>query len=177
MRKKRNYFLSYHHEYDQGYVKILRSSKEGMRIADYSLKENISSLTDEKIYQIIREKMRSCSVTIILIGEMTGHRKWIDWEIWASLRGYKNNKNPLKSFKPKGLLAIYLPTKSHSIPERLQQNIDSGYAVSMNWRNIERDLESKINYAIWKRDNTTHKIKNTLEKVDRNYLNFLGFKI
>jgi len=177
MQKKRNYFISYHHKYDQSYVNALRKTKKGMKVVDYSLKDDISNFTEEKIYQIIRNKMRSCSVTIILIGEMTGHRKWIDWEIWASLRSYKNNKNPLKSFKSKGLLAIYLPTKRHSVPERLQQNIDSGYAVSMNWRNLERDLEGKINYAIWKRDNANHEIKNSLEKVNRNYLSFLGFKI
>jgi len=169
--------MSYHHDYDQDYVQELRKVKKGMKVADYSLKEDISNLSDEKIYSIIRNKMRTCSVTIILIGERTGHRKWLDWEIWASLRGYKNRKDPKKSFKPNGLLAIYLPTASHSVPKRLQENIDSGYAVSMNWRNLERDLERRINYAVWKRDNASHEIKNSLEKVDRNYLNFLGFKI
>tara|TARA_R110002072_G_scaffold24847_3_gene83946 strand:- start:1085 stop:1621 length:537 start_codon:yes stop_codon:yes gene_type:complete len=175
--QSRNFFVSYHHDYDQGYVKKLHQIKQGMKVADYSLKEDISEYTDEQIYNVIRNKMRACSVTIILIGERTGHRKWIDWELWASLRAYKNSRNPKRSFKPKGLLAIYLPTASHSVPERLQANIDSGYAVSMRWKNIERDLESKINYAIWKRDNTSHQIKNNLKRFDRNAFNFLGLKI
>ncbi|MCK8479072.1 TIR domain-containing protein [Psychroserpens algicola] len=175
--KERNCFVSYHHEYDQKFVQLLRQIKKGMKISDYSLKDDISHYSDEKIYQTIRKKMRSCSVTIVLIGERTGYRKWLDWEIWASLRGYKNSKDPKKSFRPNGLLAIYLPTKNHSVPRRLQENIDSGYAVSMNWRNLERDLESKINYAIWKRDYASHEIKNSLERLDRNYLSFLGFKI
>lgn len=176
-RKIRNCFLSYHHEYDQKYVRALRKATEGMKVADYSLKNDISQYTDEQIYKAIRNKMRACSVTIILIGERTGHRKWIDWELWASLRGYKNSKDPRRSFKPKGLLAIYLPTESHSVPKRLKANIDSGYAVSMRWKNIERDLESKINYAIWKRDNASHEIKNNLERFDRNAFNFLGLRM
>lgn len=175
--QSRIFFVSYHHDYDQAYVKKLREIKQGMKVSDYSLKVDISEYTDEQIYSVIRNKMRACSVTIILIGERTGHRKWIDWELWASLRSYKNSRNPKRSLKPKGLLAIYLPTASHSLPERLQANIDSGYAVSMRWKNIERDLEGRINYAIWKRDNASHKIKNNLERFERNAVNFLGLRI
>ena len=174
--QSRNFFVSYHHEYDQKYVK-LRQLKQSMKVADYSLKEDISEYKDDQIYKVIRNKMRACSITIVLIGERTGHRKWIDWELWASLRGYRNNKDPKRSFRPKGLLAIYLPTASHSVPERLKENIKSGYAVSMRWQNIERDLESKINYAIWKRDNASHEIKNNLKRFDRNAINILGLKI
>ncbi|UAB82853.1 TIR domain-containing protein [Zunongwangia sp. SCSIO 43204] len=176
-KKTRNFFVSYHHGNAQKYVKALRKFKQGMKVADYSLKEDISEYTDDEIYTIIRNKMRACSVTVVLIGERTGYRKWIDWELWASLRAYKNSRNFKRSFRPKGLLAIYLPTTSHSVPERLQTNIDSGYAVSMSWKNIERDFESKINYAIWKRDHASHEIKNHLERFDRNAFNFLGFKI
>src|SRR5690606_23280758 len=125
VKKARNFFVSYHHDNDQKYVKALRKIKQGMKVADYSLKEDISEYTDDEIYTTIRNKMRACSVTIVLIGERTGHRKWIDWELWASLRAYKNSRNFKRSFRPKGLLAIYLPTDSHSVPERLQANIDS----------------------------------------------------
>lgn len=173
----RNFFVSYHHENDQAYLRRLRLLKQGMKVADYSLKDDISEYTDEQIYQVIRNKMRACSVTIVLIGERTGHRKWIDWELWASLRGYKNSRDPKRSFKPKGILAIYLPTSSHSVPERLQANIESGYAVSMRWKNIERDLQSKINYVIWKRNNASHQIKNNLERFERNTYDFFGIKI
>jgi len=176
-KQSRNFFISYHHDYDQKYAKALNKARKGMKLANYSLNSDISEYTDEQIYKVIRNKMRACSVTIILIGERTGHRKWIDWELWASLRGYKNSKNPKRSFRPKGLLAIYLPTASHSVPKRLQANIDSGYAVSMRWKNIERDLEGRINYATWKRDNASHVIKNNLEHLNRNAFNFLGFKI
>ena len=177
VHKSRNFFVSYHHDFDQKYVTELRKVKRGMKVADYSLKTDISEQTDNQIYKIIRNRMRTCSVTVVLIGERTGHRKWIDWELWASLRGYKNSKNPKKSFKPKGLLAIYLPTSTHSIPERLQANIKSGYAVSMRWQNLERDFESKIKYANWKREHASHEIRNSLDRLDRNAFTFLGIKI
>ncbi len=176
-KKQRNCFVSYHHDNDQKYIEDLRSVISYMKVADYSLKEDIGELPNEEIYQIIRNKMRNCSVTVVLVGSKTGHRKWIDWEIWASLRPYKNNTNPFKSFKPNGLLAIFLPTETHSIPPRLQDNIDSGYAVSMRWKNLERDFESKVNYAYWKRNHIPHQIVNSRERSSRNNINFLGLKI
>ncbi len=176
-RQLRNCFVSYHHERDQKYINKLRRVITNMQIADYSLKDNIGHLTDDTIYKKIRAKMRNCSVTIVLIGERTGHRKWIDWEIWASLRSYTNPYEPLKSFKPNGLLGIYLPTESHSVPDRLKDNIKSGFAVTMKWENIERDFESKINYAYSNRINKLNQIRNSRERVDDNYWNFLGFKL
>ncbi len=175
--KVRNCFVSYHHDKDQKYLIKLRNVIGGMMVADYSLKDDIGHYSDETIYKKIRNKMRSCSVTIVLIGERTGHRKWIDWEIWASLRSYNHPYDPYKSFKPNGLLAIYLPVESHSVPERLKDNIFTGYAVKMNWKNLEADFESKVNYAYWNRTNNVHNIDNSRERDDRNSWDLLGFKI
>jgi hypothetical protein len=176
-KKTRNCFVSYHHERDQQYISDLRKVITHMKVADYSLKDDIGHLTNETIYKKVREKMRNCSVTVVLIGERTGHRKWIDWEIWASIRGYNHPYEPLKSFKPNGLLGIYLPTVSHSIPDRLKDNMESKFAVSMKWENLERDFESKVNYAYWNRTNVDYKIDNSREKLDNDYSNFLGFRI
>ena len=176
-KKLRNCFVSYHHEYDQKYLRKLRRLIGEMKVADYSMKHDIGDYTNETIYKKVRQKMRSTSVTIVLIGERTGHRKWIDWEIWASLRGYTHPYDTLKSFKPNGLLAIYLPVDSHSVPNRLQDNIDSGYAVRMKWDNLERDFESKVNYAHWSRTNIARKIDNGRERMDSNYWDVFGFRI
>lgn len=176
-KKTRNCFVSYHHERDQKYISKLRKVITEMKVADYSLKDDIGHLTDDTIYKKVREKMRSCSVTVVLIGEQTGHRKWIDWEIWASLRGYTHPSDPYKSFKPNGLLGIFLPVESHSVPNRLQDNIDSGFAVSMKWENLERDFESKVNYAYWNRTNVPRKIDNSRERMEEDYWDFLGFRI
>ena len=176
-RKIRNCFVSYHHERDEKYLLKLRNVISGMKVADYSLKDDIGHLTDDTIYKKIREKMRNCSITIVLVGERTGHRKWIDWEIWASLRSYSNPADTSKSFKPNGLLAIFLPYYNHSIPERLQDNISSGYAVSMKWENLERDFENKVNYAHWSRTNILHKIDNRRKRLNEDYWDLFGFKI
>jgi len=176
-KKSRNCFVSYHHKNDQKYVDELRSVIRTIRVSDYSLKEDIGHYKENYIYNLIRSKMRTCSVTVILIGKKTGHRKWVDWEIWASLRKYTHPTNKLKSFKPNGLLGIYLPDSSHSVPDRLQDNIDSGYAVSMNWRNLERDFESRVNHAFWSRTKIPHKINNTRPQINRDYKDFLGFRV
>ncbi len=175
--KVRNCFVSYHHERVQKYASKLRNRIVDMRVSDFSLKADISHLTDESIYKVVREKIRNCAVTIVLIGERTRHRKWIDWELWASLRAYNKTYDLYKSFKPNGLLGIYLPTGYHSIPDRFKDNMRSGFAVSMKWENIDRDFESKVNYAFWSRTKLRHKIKNDRERLDCNYLDFLGFRI
>jgi hypothetical protein len=169
-KKIRNCFVSYHHDNDQKYLAKLRKTIKNMSVADYSLKDNIGHLTDETIYKKVREKMRNCSVTVVLVGSRTGHRKWIDWEIWASLRSYTHPYDPLKSFKPNGLLAIYLPTDSHSVPDRLADNIKSGYAVCMKF-------ESKVNYAYWNRTNNAYKIRNSREREESNSMNFFGLRL
>ena len=176
-RTTRNCFVSYHHENDQKYISKLRNIISQMKVADYSLKDDIGHLTDDTIYKKVREKMRTCSVTIVLIGERTGHRKWIDWEIWASLRSYNHPYDTFKSFKPNGLLGIFLPTYTHSIPDRLKDNMDSGYAVSMKWENLEMDFESKVNYAYWSRTNIDYKINNSRERKNSDDWDLFGLRI
>lgn len=157
----RRCFVSYHHDLDEDYAIALRDWLSGTTVMDYSLKDDISHLTDEGIYQTIRKKMRRCSVTVVLIGESTGSRKWIDWELWASLREYNNATDPLRSFRANGLLGIFLPTVSHDIPDRFRDNIESRFAVSMKWENVERDFYKKIDYAYWKRTHNRYQISNS----------------
>lgn len=173
----RNCFVSYHHENDQKYLHRLRKTILNARVSDYSLKDDIGHFTKDTIYKKVREKMRNCSVTIVLIGDTTGHRKWIDWEVWASLRSYTHPSNPLLSFKPNGLLVIFLPVSSHSIPARVQDNINSGYAVCMKWENLQRDFENKISFAYSRRTKKAHRIDNTRPRQERNYFDFFGFKL
>lgn len=173
----RNCFVSYHHDYDQEYLAKLRKIIKKMKVSDFSLKDDIGHYTDETIYKKIRRKMYNCSVTVILVGEKTGHRKWIDWEIWASLRSYKHPYDPQKSFRPNGLLAVFLPSNSYSIPDRLQDNIDSGYVVCMDWEDLETEFQEKVELAYKNRNSAKSRIRNKREKIDRNYLSLLGFRI
>jgi len=42
---------------------------------------------------------------------------------------------------------------------------------------LERDFESKVNFAYWNRSNLDYKIDNRRERLDSDYSNFLGFRI
>mgnify|MGYP002573364350 CR=1 FL=1 len=134
-------FVSYHHSNDQKKAEYLRTTYgDNNTLLDRSLDESYENMTDDEILAAIRqEHLKDSTVTIVLIGSETANRKWIDWEIYSSLRPYGSRSR-------NGLLGIYLPTAGET-PARLQDNIDSGYAVTMEWENISWQLESKIDEA------------------------------
>lgn len=134
-------FVSYHHANDQARAKHLRDTYgSNNTLIDRSLEDAYDDKTDDEILALIRTNhLRNSTVTIVLIGSETSKRKWVDWEIYASLRPYgERSRN--------GLLGIYLPTAGNT-PARLQDNINSGYAVTMKWENISWQLSSKIDEA------------------------------
>jgi hypothetical protein len=47
----------------------------------------------------------------------------------------------------------------------------------MKWENLERDFESKVNYAYWNRTTVPRKIDNSRERMKDDYWDFLGFRI
>ncbi len=64
------------------------------------------SFSDQQTRQIIRDEfLRDTTVTIVLVGQETKHRKHIDWEIFSSMFDGKINKRS-------GILVINLPTIS-----------------------------------------------------------------
>ena len=154
-------FVSYHHENDQGKADYLRDKYgNNNTLLDKSLSEAYENMTDDEILAAIRqEHLKDSTVTIVLVGSETANRKWIDWEIYSSLRPYGDRKI-------NGLLAIKLPTAGE-MPARLQDNIDSGYAVTMSWKNISWQLESKIQEAYDNRSKS-YLINNTRARRQRN---------
>ncbi|MCL2563169.1 MAG: TIR domain-containing protein [Oscillospiraceae bacterium] len=139
-------FVSYHHENDQDRANHLKETYgSNNTFLDRSLPDAYDDKTNDEILELIRTNhLKNSTVTIVLIGSETANRKWVDWEIYASLRPYGDRTR-------NGLLAIYLPTAGDA-PARLQDNLDSGYAVSMKWGNISWQLESKVQEAF---DNRT----------------------
>lgn len=158
-----NCFMSYHHSSDYSYLKQLREKIVGRNLSDYGFKEE--DLGENSKYYISRKiqyRIWSSSVVIVLIGEKTGESGWIDWEIWYSLQNFRSSKVKRRAFKPKGIVALYLPVKKHNIPERLQANIDNGYAVELKWDEIEDLFDIKIKEAYINRKNV-HLIQNQLK--------------
>lgn len=154
-------FVSYHHNNDQEKADYLRK-KYGSNntLLDKSLDEAYEDMDDDEILAAIRTNhLKDSTVTIVLIGSETSKRKWIDWEIYSSLRPYGDRTR-------NGLLGIYLSTAGET-PARLQDNIDTGYAVTMKWENISWQLESKIQEAYDNRSKD-ELVDNTRKRRERN---------
>lgn len=130
---RRNVFVSYHHGGDQAYYDRLSGSMHDRLelLTDNSLERRIDSSNHDYIMRRIREHhLRGSSCTVVLCGENTWRRKYVDWEIDASLA------------QQMGLVGVWLPTlpllsnNGTEKPARLQDNIDSGYAVWVSWNEI-----------------------------------------
>jgi hypothetical protein len=72
------------------------------------------------ISRIRRDYLADSTITIVLIGICTHSRRFVDWELKASLRQGENTT-------PNGLLGILLPSASESahLPARFQANWNS----------------------------------------------------
>lgn len=128
----------------------------------------INSENSEYIMRKIREEyLTDSTVTIVLIGNETWKRKYVDWEIASTLRNDFNNKRS-------GLIGIFLPEKDSSntkIPERLQDNIDVGYAKLYKYPDYAySELEKWIDEAYDRKDDSNYSVDNTrpLYKYNRN---------
>lgn len=118
-------FVSYQHSSDQYYYnefsRVFHDSYE--TIYDNSLRGCIRSDNPEYVIQRIRDEfITGTSCTIVLIGPTTFQRKYVDWEIKATLD------------REHGLIGVQLPNVIPylgrvSLPERLNANINSGYAL------------------------------------------------
>jgi hypothetical protein len=126
---KRKVFVSYHHRGDQAYYdefsRAFHDSYEA--IYDNSLERAVDSDNSEYVMRQIREKYVSgSSCTIVLVGRESWGRKFIDWEISATLD------------RQHGLLGLQLPSlpivnNTVNMPSRFEDNVNSGYAVWMRW--------------------------------------------
>ena len=130
---KRRVFISYHHNYDQWYYnEFSRFFADGYEaIQDNSLDRSIDSENTDYVIRRIREKyITGTSCTIVLCGPQTRWRKYVDWEIKATLDKYH------------GLIGIKLPNNPVDLqgryhkPDRLQDNVDTGYAILIGWEEL-----------------------------------------
>ena len=148
-------FVSYHHNNDQGYrdrFEELFSGSDGVmdsrsvRLGDIP---NGSSLGE--ISRRIRDTYLSDStVTVVLVGSDTWRRKHIDWEIAATVRDTEANPRS-------GLLGILLPTHPsfgekqvdpYTIPPRLHDNVESGFAKLYSWSESEQRVSEWVDGGV-----------------------------
>ena len=143
---RRKIFVSYHHGGDQWfYDEFSRVFHDGWEtVYDNSLERRIDSDNTAYVMQRIRENhITGTSCTVVLIGGETHQRKYVDWEVKATLD------------KGHGLLGIILPThvKNFSnqilVPDRFAQNVNTGFASYMFWEHLSAEsLTNAVNVAV-----------------------------
>lgn len=119
------------------------------------------TLPAQTIRQKIRDEyLRDSSVTVVLVGARTWQRKHVDWEIGSSIRDTELNPRS-------GLLGILLPSYPdlhddrytiYTIPPRLWDNVECGYATMHHWTTDPTLLQSWIHEAFLRRK--THQPNN-----------------
>jgi hypothetical protein len=125
----------------------------------------VNSPNTDYILDQIREKyLTDSTVTIMLVGKCTWARRFVDWEIYSSLRHDKNNRR-------NGLLAITLPSvatySARQLPPRADDNVirkdgnDLGYARWNKYPASESSLRDWIEDAFEARTTRSSLIKNT----------------
>ena len=161
MSDRHRVFVSYYHAEDQDYRELFESLFAD--IHDIMVSESVEigdidpNLKTDTIHQIIRDEyLRDSTVTVVLVGAHTWQRKFVDWEIGSSIRQTKYNSRS-------GLLGILLPTyprpqgdptkyNPYTIPPRLHDNIECGFAKIYNWSDDPHTVQSWIHEAFKRRN-------------------------
>jgi hypothetical protein len=137
----RKVFVSYSHRLDQAAADDFRAIFSDQRdvFIDKSIRDDIGELAAPSIKKKLSDLIQDSTVTVVLIGEETGGRSWVDWEIYHSLG--KSNGNTRS-----GLLGVKIPNKTHWIPDRLSDNIPS-MGLLIDWPRDYRTLANEIENA------------------------------
>lgn len=118
-------FISYHHDDEIEVSEFLETFDYERKVfisraLGMDMEQDIidSSDTDYVMRRIRQLYLKDSTVTIVLIGKCTWARRYVDWEIQASLRRGTTTT-------PNGLLGIKLPSykRTHQYPYRLNANL------------------------------------------------------
>lgn len=136
---KRKVFISYHHGGDRAYYDAFINAFSNTYdvIHDNSVERAVDSANPDYVIRRIRENyITGSSCTIVLCGAQTPYRKFVDWEIKATLD------------RQHGLIGVNLPTNPMTaeskfvVPDRLHDNIESGYAIWTNWGSFTQSVQA-----------------------------------
>jgi len=138
-------FISYYHTDDQYYknqlinMKMYDNSNKIISIFDdYSVHEheiNDEGLSSEQIRRIIRDDyMQNATVLVLLCGQNTKRRKYIDWEIHTAM--YHSDVNPQM-----GIVVVNLPT-IRQLQRSACEEDKPYFGQGINWITSNRDRTS-----------------------------------
>lgn len=160
-------FLSYHREDADEVADFVTAFGEALIPKVIGVTEDdplIASTNTDYIMDTIREKyLTDSTVTIVLLGACTWSRRFVDWEVYSSLRRGKVNRL-------NGLMAVNLPSISTSdaskLPPRVMDNLprpgsEDRYARWYKYPTSVSGLKSNIEDAFNARSSRQPLIDNT----------------
>jgi len=165
-------FISYHHDADIEASDFLETFDYERKVfisraLGMGMEQDIidSSDTDYVMRRIRQLYLKDSTVTIVLIGKCTWSRRYVDWEIQASLRRGT-------TVTPNGLLGIKLPSylKKYGYPNRLNSNLKQSdeqtdcYARVYDYPTRKDVLAKWIDDAFNARTTKAHLIVNTRDR-------------
>lgn len=171
--KKRTVFISYYHGDQEAVNKFVEDFGDvfipktvGVKDGDFDFDSN----DPQYIMRKIREnKLSDSTVTIVLVGSCTHSRRYVDWEVKASLQQ--------GATLPNGLIAINLPymETTGALPLRVRKNVirdedmnDIGYARYYTYPKSKDELRRWIEDAFDARTTRAKLINNSNEMMKYN---------
>ena len=168
----RQIFLSYHHRDDleaevfcRRYEHLFDEIRR-LGIPDEDEEQELADRVDSNdadyvIGRIRRKYIAGTSCTVVLIGKCTWARRYIDWEIAATLR---NNKDDPRG----GLIAVQLGSAAENgwatLPPRLQRNVIRENGKDIGYSRFYGPAPSDGTLATWVED--AIKRRDTMEPVE-----------
>lgn len=123
----------------------------------------IDSENSDYIMRRVRELyLNDSTVSIVMVGQCTWARKFVDWEIASSLRNTATSRR-------NGLMAVTLPSvanfASRELPSRVADNVngDAGYARWWKYPSSAEALANYIEIAFAARNRLNHLVRNDRE--------------
>jgi len=170
-------FISYHHDDQKAveeFIETFDHEREVFlaRALGAGMEQDIidSDDTDYVMRRIRELYLKDSTVTLVLMGKCTWARRYVDWEIQASLRSGE-------TVTPNGLLGITLPSYPKSggqFPNRLNLNLKQSddqkdcYARWIEYPTRKDILSNAIDAAFKRRFTHTQWINNPRERFRHN---------
>jgi hypothetical protein len=152
----RKTFFSFHYKDDIWRASVVRNSwvtqdRESAGFFDSVEWEKVKKRTDSEIEKWIDGQMNGTSVTVVLIGQNTAGRKWINYEITSSHK------------RGNGLLGIYI----HKIKDKYGNTSQKGTNPLSQWN--FKNGGKEITYLVydWVDDDGYNKMGDWIEKAAR----------
>lgn len=165
MSIKRRCFLSYHKADQDAVDNFIETFDYYHKVFTYrAIREMDSNIINSSDHDYVMRRIRELylsdsTVTIVLVGECTWARKYVDWEIASTLRNDANNRRS-------GLFAILLPSVSErqaKAPDRFSDNWDGDNLYARFWKypKTPESLSFMIEDAFSARTTRAHLIDNS----------------